>query len=72
MVNLGLWKGLTIQESLELRFELWPLKKFRRVAGNEFQTGGAMKLKKRLRTLLKFPLGSFKGLSLEDQRVRVV
>ena len=72
MVNLGLWKGLTKQESLELRFELWPLNRFRRLAGNEFQTGGAMKLKKRQPTLLKFPLGIFKGLSLEDQTVRAV
>ena len=59
MVNLGLWKGLTIQESLELRFELWPLKKFRRVAGNEFQTGGAMKLKKAPTNTLEIPFREF-------------
>ena len=55
----------------------WALKsegveRFRKLAGNEFQTTGAMKLKERSPTDLTLRLGIFKSFSLDDRRVREV
>ena len=45
---------------------------FRNLAGNEFQTAGAMKLKERSPTDLTMRLGIFKSFSFDDQRGREV
>ena len=55
----------------------WALKservgRFRKLAGNEFQTVGAMKLKERSPTDLRLRLGIFKSSSFDDRRVREV
>ena len=42
--------------------------RFRKLAGNEFQTAGAMKLKERSPTDLRLRLGIFKSFSLEEKR----
>ena len=42
---LGLQKGLSKEENLELGFELGRERRFRRLTGSEFQTNGAIKLK---------------------------
>ena len=63
MVCLGLWKGLSKQESLEPGFELRQSggrgrgDLLRRLAGNEFQTDGSIKLKKRSPKNFKSRLG---------------
>ena len=46
--------------------------RFRKLAGNEFQTVGAMKLKERSPTDLRLRLGIFKSFSFDDVRVREV
>ena len=46
--------------------------RFRKLAGNEFQTARAMKLKERWPTDLRLHLGMFKSFSFDDQRVRDV
>ena len=55
----------------------WTLKservgRFRKLAGNEFQTAGAMKLKKRSPIDLRLRLGIFNSFSFDDRRVREV
>ena len=55
----------------------WALKservgRFRKLAGSEFQTVGAMKLKERSPTDLRLRSGIFKSFSLDDWRVREV
>ena len=41
-----------------------------RVAGSEFQTDGAMKLKERCPNVLRFRFGILSSFSLEDRRER--
>ena len=55
----------------------WALKsnrvgRFRKLAGNEFQIVGAMKLTEWLPTDLRLHLGIFKSFSFDDQRVHEV
>ena len=55
----------------------WALKservgRFRKLAGNEFQTVEAMKLKERSPTDLRLHLGIFKSFSFNVQRVHEV
>ena len=44
----------------------------RKLAGNEFQTVGATKLKERSPTDVRLPLGIFKSFLFDDRRVREV
>ena len=51
----------------------WALKservgRFGKLAGNEFQTGGAIKLKERSPTDLRLRLGIFKSFSFDDRK----
>ena len=46
--------------------------RFRKLAGNEFQTVGAMKMKERSPTDLRLRLGIFKSFSFDDRGVREV
>ena len=46
--------------------------RFRKLAGSEFQTVGAMKLKERSPTDLKMHLEIFKSSSVDDRRVHKV
>ena len=45
IIRLDFWKGLLKGDSSELSFELREDVEIRKLAGNEFQTDGAMKLK---------------------------
>ena len=45
---------------------------FRKLAGNEFQTVGALKLKEQSPTDSKLRLGIFTSFSFDDRRVREV
>ena len=46
--------------------------RFLKLAGNEFQTVGVMKLKKRSPTDMRLRLGIFKSFSFDDRKVREV
>ena len=48
------------------------VRKFPKLAGNEFQTAGAMKPKERLSTDLRLHVGIFKSFSFDDWRVHIV
>lgn len=71
MVNLHLWKGLSNQAGPELSFEL-TAETFCRLAGRDFQTNAAMKLKYCLPKDFKLCWGIFKSFSHEDQMAREV
>ena len=72
MVRLDLWKCLLKKESFELGFEIRKGGRFRRLAGKEFQTVGAMTLKERSPEDLRLRLGIFKSLSFDVRRMREV
>ena len=55
-VRLDLWKCLLKKESFELGFKSEKVGRFRKLAGNEFQTVGAMKLRERSPTDLRLRL----------------
>ena len=65
-------KCLLKKESFELGFEVRERGKFRKLAGSEFKTAGAMKLKEQSPTDLRLRFGIFKIFPLEDRSVRVV
>ena len=66
MVYIGMSrKDLSKQECVELSFKLSPtlrVGRFRRLAGSEFQTDGAMKVKERSRKGFKLRAGIFEKL----------
>ena len=70
MIRPHLWKCLLKKESFELGFEVREGGKFRKLAGSEFQTVGAMKLKEQSPTDLRLRLGILKSFSFDDRRTR--
>lgn len=63
---LGLQKGLSKEENLELGFELGSERRFRRLTGSEFQTNGAIKLKEHSPKNVKLHSGIFRSFLFED------
>ena len=72
MIRRDLWKCLLKKESFELGLSSERVGGFRKLAGSEFQTVGAMKLKELSPTHSKLRLGIFTSFSFDDRRVREV